>query len=137
MSIVDFVFSSLITILLILSAPWRIVVWSRLPNALPRDCTVLVVIWRQRYIAICLGYTISAERFCERISSDLILKCSATISIISSGVISLLESGEIKSFNASSANSTVIGLDESFAKAESFVKAPSSSLILDLIWVAT
>ena len=65
------------------------------------------------------------------------MKCSATISIISSGVISLLESGEIKSFNASSANSTVIGLDESFAKAESFVKAPSSSLILDLIWVAT
>ena len=53
--------------------------------------------------------------------------------IINSGVISLLVSGEIKSFNVSSANSTVIGVVESFANADNFVKAPSSSRMLDLI----
>ena len=79
----------------------------------------------------------SALRLEERISAGEIPKWSATIWIISSGVTSFLASGEIRSFKVSSANSTVIGLWESVAKAERLVSAPSSSRILDLIWVAT
>ena len=79
----------------------------------------------------------SAVRLDDKRSSYLTLKWSATVWIISSGVISFFASGEIRSFNVYSANSTVIGVCESLENAESLVNAPSSSLILDLIWVAT
>ena len=58
------------------------------------------------------------------------------MSIITSGVNSLTASGDIRSFKVSSANSTVIGEVESFANADILVRAPSSSLILDLIFLA-
>ena len=56
--------------------------------------------------------------------------------MMTSGVSSLTASGDIRSLRVSSANSTVIGDVESFAKAEILVRAPSSSRILDLIFLA-
>ena len=125
------------TSLAIFSAPWITVVWSLLPKALPTAWRGAVVIWRHRYMAICLGCTMFALRLDDIMSSYLTLKWSATVCIISSGVISFLESGDIRSFNVCSANSTVIGVCDSFENADNFVSAPSSSLILDFIWVAT
>ena len=76
----------------IFSAPWITVVWSRLPRALPTAWSGAVVIWRHRYIAIWRGWTMSAVRLDDKRSSYLTLKWSATVWIISSGVISFFAS---------------------------------------------
>lgn len=92
------------TSLAIFSAPWITVVWSLLPRALPTAWSGAVVIWRHRYMAICLGWTMFALRFEEIISSYFTLKWSATVWMISSGVISFLASGDIRSLSVCSAS---------------------------------
>ena len=120
----------------ILSAPWMIVVWSLPPKYLPIVWRGMVVMLRQRYITICLGYTTSLFLFWEEISRGVMPKWSDTTWIISYGVISLEAPGEIRSFKASSASSIVISFLSNLERATIFVRAPSNSLILDLMLVA-
>ena len=74
----------------IFSIPCLIVEWSFPPSMTPIPFSEVSVILRIRYIAICLGYTISAFLLFPFKSEIDTPKCSETISRISSGVTSLL-----------------------------------------------
>ena len=113
------------------------VVWSLRPRSAPIDFKDDPwVRWRQRYIAIWRGKTISWLLILEAMSAGEMWKCSATVLIISSGVISRFASGEIISFKTSFAKFKSIGVFETLEKATIFVNAPSSSRMFDLILFA-
>ena len=136
-SIVFFNDSFLLISSFILLTPCNTVEWSLFPKDLPifwSDKSVNVL---QRYIDICLGITISEFLFEEHISSGLTWKCSPTIFKINWGVISFGLLGKIIFCNSLSAISNVILTFSRLENAISLFKAPSNSLILDFILVAT
>ena len=95
-----------------------------------------LVISPQRYMTIWRGNTSSLLRFWPMRSRGVMPKCSETTLIISCGVTSRAAFGEIRSFNASSASSRLISLLFSLLEATIFVRAPSSSRMLDFTLVA-